>query len=270
MARRSSGFAAWLVVAAVAAWPAVGAARPLFEFKVTRGDKVEGRYDMGVVRNEGGTFVVGNFYPGAQALKGKKRGSPSQRLYGELDADGRLGKYKRWVKHGGEQEYWMVFLFKDEVKLRHEAVEGGKGDVKVLGKVPGQAAGMVPGGSGGTGSDGPPDTGSAAVGADAPTRVLTGIAPLDPGLPALAWVLLGRQPFAHEISCAGASAGSWGKARVVSAGTRDFDGGDEGPVTLAHWKVEGDCGAFDLFLGDDGVPVRMQAGERTYERFVRK
>jgi hypothetical protein len=106
--------------------------------------------------------------------------------------------------------------------------------------------------------------------ADVPKKVLPGIAPLDPGLPALAWVMLGRQPFEHEIACAGASSGSWGKARVVAAGTRDFDVGDEGTVTLAHWKVEGDCGAFDLFLGDDGVPVRMQAGDRQYERFVRK
>lgn len=208
-------------------------ARSLIEFKVVQSGKDLGRYDMGVVRNEGGTFVVGNFYPGAQALTGKKRGTPEHRLYGELDTEGLLGKYKRWLRHGGNQEYWMVFLFKNEIKVRHEDVEGGKGQVSVLGKG-------------------------------------TAVVPMDPGMPALAWALLGTQPVEREMACAGTTTGAWGKARVVSKGARDFDDGEGGKVSLAHWKVEGDCGTVDLFLDAAGVPQRVQAGDRQYERFVRK
>ncbi len=258
MVRFGSRIAGWVVGLSLV-WVSVTASgRSLIEFKVTRGDKVEGRYDMGIVRNEGSTFVVGNFYPGAQALKGKKRGAPDNRLYGELDSEGRLGKYKRWVKHGVTQEYWMVFLFKNEIKLRHEDVEGGKGRVDVLGKILGKTPAKEPGKA------------AVAISAEAPLTVLPGVVPLDPGMPALAWALLGKAPFAHEAMCAGTTPGAWGKAWIVSAGTRDFADEENGTVTLAHWKVEGDCGAFDLFLGDDGIPVRMVAGDRKYERFVRK
>lgn len=233
MVRTHRGFAWLLAGLVVAGAPALASGRPLIEFRVEEGGKVRGRYDMGIVRNEGMTFVVGNFYPGAQALKGKKRGKPEHRLYGELDAAGALGKYKRWVRHGGDQEYWMAFLFKDEVKLRHEDVEGGKGQVKTLGKA-------------------------------------AGAAPMDPGMPALAWALLGEKPAPREVACAGTTAGSWGTARVVDKGTVEVDDGDGGKASLAHWRVEGDCGTVDLFLDADGKPRRMQAGERTYERFVRK
>lgn len=213
--------------------PAAAQVPSLVEFKVSQAGKEIGRYDMGLVRNEGGTFVVGNFYPGAQALTGKKRGTPEHRLYGELDAEGLLGKYKRWLRHGGNQEYWMVFLFKNEIKVRHEDVEGGKGQVAVLGKG-------------------------------------TAVVPMDPGVPALAWALLGTEPAEREMACAGTTTGAWGKARVVAKGARDFDDGQGGKVSLAHWRVEGDCGAADLFLDAEGVPLRMQAGDRQYERFVRK
>jgi hypothetical protein len=214
--------------------PASAQSGGLTEFRVETGDKHLGRYDMAVVRNEGGVFVVGNFYAGKKALTGKKRGTPEKRLYAELTVDGVLGKCKRWVRKGSNEEYRMLFQYEKEVKMRVEKVEGGRGEVSTLGEV-------------------------------------TSVSPMDLDSPALAMAILGAEPAERVVPCAGFTKGAFGQAKVSFAGPQEFPVSEEETISLNLWKIEGDCGTAEVYLDESGAPVRFKtADDKIYVKFNRK
>jgi hypothetical protein len=217
-------------------------------YRVIRADKVVGRFDMNTARQDGEIFVVSAYYPGTKALHASRPGSPTVRSYAELDGQGYLNRYKRWEKVGKQEPYWFAFVHEKNVRVLHEPDAGGKGKVKVLG--PAQQ-----------------------------------VVPIDGEMPQLAFTALAVLRQEREFSCVGVKPSAWGKGRIIKVGNvpqgdkaaaMDSDPLEEGeqgekvpfagPVpTLERWRVDGDCGRFEIYLDGTGEAVRMVAGETNFE-----
>ena len=170
-------------------------------------------------------------YSGARAVETGKGGKPQVRSYAELTGEGgTLGKYKRWKARPIMDAYWMLFTFEDELRLRY--VPGGEKPRPVLTEL-GELEPMVP---------------------------------LEPDQPHLAVALIDDANPERTLRCVRPNPPERGSAVVKKVGEEQV-ALPEGPeVTMVHWSVTGDCGTFDIFLNVSGEPVRIEAGDITYER----
>lgn len=217
-------------LAAVSWGPREGEARPRWRFAVIRDGEEAGRMDVGLARRDGLVFLVSAFYPGRDAVhRLMKKDRPSRRSYAELPEPGVLGKFKRWETLGRVEHYWMLFALDGKVKVRHEKGAGGKAEVREVGKG-------------------------------------TGVVPLDPGQPHLAWLLVATDRSARTVACANPVPGTVGQARVAPAGEEEVQTRDGPRRTAARYEVTGDCGTFIVWLDGQGEPLVLASGSERYVR----
>ena len=221
----------WLCAVAAAASVFANEARAQTKSRlaVLRDGEVRGRLDIGVARREGTIYAVSALYVGKDILsRPAKKMKPVQRSYVELAEPGTLGKYKRWEVSGRIEHYYLVFAYEGKVKVRHEQGAGGKADVRELGKA-------------------------------------TGVVPLDPAQPHLAWLLVASSPAAREVPCANPQA--FGRARVAPGGAGEVALQGQ-PRTANRFEITGDCGTFTLWLAPSGELLVIESGADRYERIL--
>lgn len=202
--------------------------RENLSFAAIRGGEVVGRVEVGLARSEGTVFLVTAFYKGKDLSVPKKK-RPSKRAYAELAEPGYLGKYKRWEVLGQSEHYWMLFAFGEKIRVRHEKGEGGKAEVKELGK----------GGK---------------------------VVPLDVGMPTLAWLLVVSNKAGGMATCASPLGSSVGKANVAPAGQEKVETWQGQVFEADRLDVTGDCGRFTVWLDQGGKPVILESEAERWER----
>lgn len=208
-------------------------ARESWRYAVKLDENVLGRFEAKIVERDNLKFASSAFVKGAKAVESKKRGTPDVRSYAELDATGAIGKYKRWKNMGKVDSYWMYFVAEKKVKLRYV-----------------------------------PATKPAQVNVIAPEAPMV---PLEPDQPHLAVMLIDKAVPERTVECVGASPQTKGHARVTRAIVPQVDSTDATETTTGEsdvtvWKIDGDCGTFEITLNSSNEPVLMKSGDVIYER----